>query len=145
LSVVAGAKTNYEPTAAQAAAFRQFVTGTDLFHKQGLVGDRYLAIGLKLDVTGSEDREHTLAAVDRAIDQSTASPAPGQTLHKLGQPYVNVYLDDTLRSSWQYFVLFGGFVVVLNLGLYRSLRTLAAFLITLGVCLAVSMGYIEIG
>jgi uncharacterized protein len=142
LSVFRRAKAGFEPTAAQAAAFRQFVTGTDLFRKQGLVGDRYLAIGLKLDVTGSEDREHTLAAVDRAIDQSTASPAPGQTLHKLGQPYVNVYLDDTLRSSWRYFVLFGGFVVVLNLGLYRSLRTLAAFLITLGVCLAASLGYI---
>ena len=142
LSVFRRAKAGFEPTAAEVEAFRQFVTGTDLFRKQGLVGDHSLAIGLMLDVNGSEEREHTLAAIDRAIDQSTPSPALLQTLHKLGQPYVNVYLDDTLRSAWRYFVLFGGFVVVFNLMLYRSLRTLVAFLITLGVCLAASVGYI---
>ena len=142
LSVFRRAKAGFEPTAAQTEAFRQFVTGTDLFRKQGLVGDHSLAIGLMLDVNGSEEREHTLAAIDRAIEQSAPSPAARQTLHKLGQPYVNVYLDDTLRSAWRYFVLFAGFVVVFNLVLYRSLRTLAAFLITLGVCLAASVGYI---
>jgi uncharacterized protein len=142
LSVFRRARAGFEPTAAQIAAFRQFVTGTDLFRKQGLVGDHSLAIGLMLDVHGGEEREHTLAAIDRAIDQSTPSPTALQTLHKLGQPYVNVYLDDTLRSAWRYFVLFGGLVVVFNLVLYRSLRTLAAFLITLGVCLAASVGYI---
>ncbi|HEX7410354.1 MAG TPA: MMPL family transporter [Candidatus Binatia bacterium] len=142
LSVFRRAKAGFEPRAAQVEAFRQFATGTDIFRKQGLVGDHSLAIGLMLDVHGSEEREHTLAAIDRAIDQSTPSPASLQTLHKLGQPYVNVYLDDTLRSAWRYLVLFGGFVVVFNLVLYRSLRTLAAFLITLGVCLAAAVGYI---
>src|SRR4029434_801934 len=73
---------------------------------------------------------------------TAASGAPPLVFHKLGQPYVNVYLDDTLRTAWRYFALFGGFVVVFNLLLYRSLRTLAAFLITLGVCLATSVGYI---
>jgi len=142
LSVFRRAQAGFDPTAAEVEAFRRFVTGTDLFRKQGLVGDHSLAIGLMLDVNGSEEREHTLATIDRAIDQSTPSPALRQTLHKLGQPYVNVYLDDTLRSAWRYFVLFGAFVVVFNLVLYRSLRTLAAFLITLGVCLAASVGYI---
>jgi hypothetical protein len=116
------ARAGFEPTTAQIAAFRQFVMGTDLFRKQGLVGDHSLAIGLMLDVNGNEERAQTLAAIDRAIDQSTPSPALLQSLHKLGQPYVNVYLDDTLRSAWRYFVLFGGFVVVFNLVLYRSLR-----------------------
>jgi len=142
LSVFRRARAGFDPTAEQIAAFRQFAMGTDLFRKQGLVGDHSLAIGLMLDVHGSEEREHTLAAIDRAIDQSAPSPTAQQTLHKLGQPYVNVYLDGTLRSAWRYFVLFGGFVVVFNLLLYRSLRTLAAFLITLGVCLAASVGYI---
>lgn len=142
LSVFRRARAGFEPTAAQSEAFRQFVGGTDLFRKQGLIGEHSLAIGLMLNVHGSEERAQALAAIDRAIDQSTPSPAPPPTLHKLGQPYVNVYLDDTLRSSWQYFALFGGFVVALNLVLYRSLRTLAAFLITLGVCVAASVGYI---
>ena len=142
LSVFRRAQAGFEPTAAAVEVFRRFVTETDLFRKQGLVGDHSLTIGLMLDVHGSEEREQTLAAIDRAIDQSTPSPALLRTLHKLGQPYVNVYLDDTLRSAWRYFVLFGGFVVVFNLLLYRSLQTLAAFLITLGVCLATSVGYI---
>jgi uncharacterized protein len=142
LSVFRRAKAGFEPTATEVEAFRRFVTGTDLFRKQGLVGDHSLAIGLTLDVKGSEEREHTLAAIERAIGQSAPSPAARQSLHELGQPYVNVYLDASLRSAWRYFVLFGAFVVVLNLVLYRSLRTLAAFLITLGVCLATSVGYI---
>ena len=40
------------------------------------------------------------------------------------------------------FALFAAFVVVLNLLLYRSWRTLLAFVATLGVCLALSVGYI---
>lgn len=142
LSVFRRARAGFEPTAAEIEAFRRFVMGTDLFRKQGLVGDHSLAIGLALDVHGGEERARALAAIDVAIDQSAPDPAVGQTLHKLGQPYVNAYLDDTLRSAWRYFVLFGGFVVVVNLVLYRSLRTLAAFVITLGVCLAVSVAYI---
>jgi uncharacterized protein len=144
LTVFRRARAGFEPTAEQMEAFRQFVTGTDLFRKQGLVGDRSLAIGLVLDVHGNEDRERTIAAIDRAIEEAVPNPAARANLHKLGQPYVNVYLDDTLRSAWRYFVLFTVFVIVFNLALYRSLRTLAAFLITLGVCLAVSVGYIGV-
>ena len=142
LSVFRRAHAGFEPTAGQIEAFRQFVMGTELFRKQGLVGAHFLAIGLVLDVNGTEERQQTLAAIDRAIDASAASPAPLLAVHKLGQPYVNAYLDATQRSAWRYFVLFAGFVVVLNLVVYRSLRTLAAFLITLGVCLAASVGYI---
>ncbi|MFN8625030.1 MAG: MMPL family transporter [Candidatus Binatia bacterium] len=144
LSVFRRARAGFEPTAANVETFRQFVTGTDLFRKQGLVGDHSLAIGLMLDVHGNEDRERTLAAIDRAIDASAAGPGPLPAITRLGQPYVNTYLDETQRGAWRYFVLFAGFVVVLNLILYRSVRTLAAFLITLAVCLAVSMGYIGV-
>ncbi len=142
LSVFRRARAGFEPTAEQIEAFREFVTGTDLFRKQGLVGDRSLAIGLIIDVHGNEERGRTLAAIDLAIEQAVPDAVARQALHKLGQPYVNVYLDDTLRSAWRYFVLFTVFVIVFNLVLYRSLRTLTAFLITLGVCLATSVGYI---
>jgi len=142
LSVFRRAKAGFEPTPEQLDAFRAFVTGTDLFRRQGLVGDRFLAIGLVLDVAGGEDRARTLEAIDRAIAQAEGSPTPLPGLHKLGQPYVNAYLDETQRSAWVYFVLFTGFVVVLNVVLYRSVRTLAAFLITLGACLATSLGYV---
>ncbi len=143
LSVFRRARAGFEPTEAQSEAFRQFASGTSLLRKQGLVGDHFLAIGLVLDVSDSSERARTLAAIDRIVDES-ARPGPPQIVHRLGQPYVNVYLDDTLRTSWHYFALFAGFVVVLNLALYRSVRTLAAFLITLGVCLAASVGYIGV-
>src|SRR5262249_32119124 len=41
-----------------------------------------------------------------------------------------------------YFLVFAMFVVALNLSLYRSARTLLAFVVTLGVCLAVLFGFI---
>jgi hypothetical protein len=142
LSVFRRAKAGFEPTPAQLAAFRQFISGTDLFRRQGLVGDHYLAVGLVLEVSGTEERRDTLAAIDRALQPVEADLGPLHGVRRLGQPYVTAYLDHTQRSAWRYFVLFAGFVVVLNLVLYRSGRTLLAFLATLGVCLALSMGYI---
>ncbi len=142
LSIFRRAKAGFEATQAETEAFRRFVTGTDLLRRQGLVGDHYLAIGIVLDVRNSEDRGVTLAAIERAIGEFVADPAPLRGLHPLGAPYVNAYLDETERSAWQYFALFAAFVVVLNVALYRSVRTLAAFLITLAVCLALSVGYI---
>ena len=62
--------------------------------------------------------------------------------HRLGQSFVNVYLDDAQRSAPLYFVLFGLFMIVLTIALYRSVRTLIAFLITLATCLALCVGYI---
>ena len=142
LSVFRGAKAGFAPTPEQAESFRQFVSGTDLFRRQGLVGENFLAIGLVLDTKGSEQRAALLAQIDRAIADTNPNLSPLTGLHRLGQPYVNVYLDQTQRTAWRYFVIFTAFVIALNLFLYRSLRTLAAFLLTLGVCLAASVGYI---
>ena len=83
------------------------------------------------------------AQADQAgVEAMLADPAPLSRLSRLGQPYVNRYIDETQQSAHWYFVLFVAFVVVLNLGLYRSRRTLAAFLVTLAVTLAVSVGWI---
>ncbi len=142
LSIFRRAKAGFTATPDQIAAFRQFVSGTDLLRRQGLVGDHYLAIGVVFDVHNSEERIATIAAVDHAIAEVSAGSPPLRNLRKLGQPYVNAYLDETQRSAWKYFVLFLAFLIVLNVSLYRSARTLAAFLVTLGVCLAMSVGYI---
>ena len=142
LSVFRRAHAGFDAAPDQIAAFRTFVTGTDLFRHQGLLGEHFLAIGLVLDVHGSEERRAVLAALNHAIGEFVSSPAPLRGLHALGEPYVNAYLDETQRSAWRYFIGFAGFVVVLIVLLYRSARTLLAFLVTLGACLAVSMGYI---
>lgn len=145
LSVFRRAKAGFEATPEQAEAFRKFATGTELLRRQGMVGDGFLAIALVLDVAGSDARREKIAAIDRALEATGAASPPLSALRKVGQPYVAVALDDdTQRSNPRYFPLFGALIVALNLALYRSARTLAAFLITLGVCMAVSVGFIGV-
>lgn len=144
LSIYRRAKAGFDATAAQADAFRRFVTGTDLLRRQGLVGPGFLAIALVLDVRSAEGRRETIAAIDAAIAAANPPGGPLRSLSRIGAPYVNIYLDETQRSAYGHFLLFTAFVIVLNIALYRSLRTLAAFLATLGVCLAVSVGYIGV-
>ncbi len=97
-----------------------------------------------LDVDGPAERNTTLAAIDTAIATANPSPSPFRALTRLGLPYVNAYLDQTQRDAPRSFGVFAIFVVALNLFLYRSLRTLLAFLVTLGVCLAFSVGFIGV-
>ena len=98
----------------------------DLFRKQGLVGDA---------LPGAAAVPRRQRHARRASPPSTAStgrsapfeqrPAPLQRLRKVGQPYVNAYLDnDTRTSGYKYFPLFLLFVIVLNWLLYRSFRAL---------------------
>jgi predicted RND superfamily exporter protein len=142
LSAFRRAKAGFTPSPAEALAFKKFATGTTLFRRQGLVGDHFLVLSLILDVKGNEDRVALLAAIDKAVDAAGGGSPPLRKLRRVGQPYVNAYLDDSTRAGFNYFVLFGVFVVILNVSLYRSVRTLVAFLVTLGVCMSASVGYI---
>lgn len=143
LAIYRRARAGFTPTAEGAEDFRKFVTGTELIKKQGLAGDGYLALAVVLDVHDRLARREALHAIDRAIEAAGGSGPPLTALRKVGQPYVNVHLDEaTERASVRLFGLFGAFVVVLNLLLYRSVRALFAFLITLGATLAMSVGYI---
>lgn len=74
LSVFRRARAGFEPTPAQAEGFRHFVTGTDLLRRQGLVGEHFLAIGLVLEVRGSEERR------TRSRTSIERSPRSGRTL-----------------------------------------------------------------
>ncbi|MBK9258307.1 MAG: MMPL family transporter [Polyangiaceae bacterium] len=145
VSVYRRAKGGFEPTPETAEALRKFATGTTLLREQGLVGDGFLSIGLVLDVHTSEQRHETLGEIKRVVAEAGGDKPPLKALREVGQPFVNLYLDeDTQKSAPRYFALFMAFVVVLNLALYKSVRTLIAFLITLGACVALSMGYIGI-
>lgn len=142
LSVYRRAKAGFEPTPEALAEFRKFADGTDQFRRQGLIDDKYIALALVFDVHDSADRLMLLRQIEQAIAGVEARLGPIAGLHRLGQPYVNVYLDETQRSAFLYFGIFAAFVVVVTMALYRSLRTLFAFLITLAVCLAISVGFI---
>jgi predicted RND superfamily exporter protein len=145
VSVYRRAKGGFEPNAETAEAVRKFATGTTLLKEQGLVGDGFLSIGLVLDVHTSAQRSETLGAIKRVVAEAGGDKPPLKALREVGQPFVNLYLDeDTKSSAPKYFALFMVFVVALNLILYKSVRTLIAFLITLGACVALAMGYIGV-
>ncbi|APR88166.1 membrane protein, putative [Minicystis rosea] len=142
LSIFRRAKAGFTATPEQSEAFRKFVTGTELLKKQGLTGDKFIAIGFVLEVKGNADRTALLSAVDKAVEEAGGGGPPLRKLRRVGQPFVNANLDDATRAGGKYFALFTVFVVILTIALYRSVRTLIAFLITLGVCLATSVAYI---
>ncbi len=122
--------------------FRRFATGTDLFRRQGLVGADFLGLPLELKVRGARQRDETLAAIDRALAPIEAAPAPLRGIRRIGGPYVDAYLEaETARASQRYFPLFGLFVIGIVLVLYRSARTLAAFLLTLAVSVALTVAF----
>ncbi len=128
--------------ATRAEAFRRFASGTDLLRRQGLVGPDFLGIALELQVNNSHDRNDTLAAIDLALAPFEAAPAPLTAIRRVGGPYVDAYLErETARASAISFPLFALFVIAVNLALYRSARTLLAFLATLAVCVALTVGF----
>lgn len=133
----------FTPTEAQAHAVAEFVGGTRLFRDQGLIGDEFFGISLILNAADRDQRDALLDTIERSIADAELEAAPIRRLGRVGTPFVNHYFDAaTQRSGPRYFGLFGVLVVVLTLALYRSVRTLIAFLATLGVCLAMSVGYI---
>lgn len=143
LSAFRRARGGFEPTEARAAEFREFAGGTEIFRRQGLVGGDFLAIPVVFTAPDAEARRGALAAVNRVTTALEADPFPLSALRKVGQPYVNAQLDEGTRlASLKYFPLFAAFVIVLNVVLYRSFRALAAFLVTLGVAMALTVGYV---
>jgi predicted RND superfamily exporter protein len=143
LSIFRRAKGGFDVSPATVEAFRRFATGTTLFREQGLLGEGFLAIPIVLGAGSPKALAVNVESVDRAIAEVETNPAPLSALRKVGLPYVNRYLDqDTRRASLRYLPLFGLLVLGVNLALYRSIRALAAFILTLGVCVALTVGYI---
>jgi predicted RND superfamily exporter protein len=127
----------FQPDAASAAAYRKFATGTDILRRQGLVGERFQGV-----VAGfggpMRERAATLAAIEEAVGQ----PGPGvKTIRKVGAPFVESWIEhESGSASARYFPLFGIFVVIIALFLYRSWRTLLAVLLSLGTAVAMGVG-----
>jgi predicted RND superfamily exporter protein len=144
LDVYRRAHPDFDPSSPeQEAEFRKFATGTDIFRKQGLIGPHFIGIPLILSVKKTGERHDVVAALDQATAPLEKNPAPLTALRKVGEPYVNAYLDqDTRKAGFRYFPVFFLFVIVLNYLLYRSFRTLILFILTLGVSAAMSVGYI---
>jgi predicted RND superfamily exporter protein len=142
LSIFRRTQGGFQPTQERCDAFRKFATDTDLFARQGLVGDRFLSIVLSLNVRTPEERHAVLDAIDYVVDPTLMDPKPLLALRKTGEPYVNAYFEDATRdAALRSFPLFGAFVVGLILFLYRSFRALCAFLATVVASIALTVGY----
>ncbi len=145
LSVFRRGRGGFDGSAAQAEAFRKFVLGTDLFRRQGLVGEHALGLPLILAARTTAERNGTLAAIDGVLEPFERDLGPLTAIRKVGAPYVNAYLDGQMRlQGVRYFPMFALFVIVINLLLYRSFRTLIAFMVVIGASAAMTVGYIGV-
>ena len=114
----------------------KLASGTKFFEKQALMRDGFLAVAVDLDVKSSAERDAALAEIDKAL----AASGP---VRRVGAPYAQAWIEEQSgRASARYFPFFGALIVAAALLLYRSLRALFAFLLTLAsaVALAVAAG-----
>jgi predicted RND superfamily exporter protein len=134
-----------EITRVEADRIRKFATGTALFRRAGLLGDHYLGIALELGVKSPAERDDALQAIDALV---LPLEAPGGTFTKVrrvGAPWLKAWLErQTGAATTRFMPLFGIFLMALVLIIYRSWRTLAAFVLTLGAVVAVAMGLADL-
>jgi len=133
------------PPAGEGDELAAFLSGTRFFRDQGLVGDDFLTIVLALDVTDPAERDATLAATNRVLDDALRAVGPGATLtgvRRVGAPWLESWLEsETAASSLRYFPLFGAFLLVLTISLYRSWRALVTIVLSLGVAVLLGVAF----
>ena len=114
---------------------RRLATGTEFFRKQALFGDRFLSLVVDLDIHGAAERDTALLAVDTALQRANAG-----SVRRVGAPYVQSWIEhESGAASTRYFPFFGALVVGAALLLYRSVRTLLAFMLALGAAVALGV------
>jgi uncharacterized protein len=128
-------------SASDAQHIRVFATGTSLFRRAGLVGDHYLGIALDLQVNSPVERNRVLAAIDALVLPAERAGKPFTAIRRVGSPWLDAWLErQTGLSSRKFMPLFGVFLVTLVFVVYRSWRTLAAIIFTLGAAVAMGVG-----
>ncbi len=128
-------------SASDAQHIRAFATGTSLFRRAGLVGDHYLGIALDLQVNSPIERNRALTAIDALVLPAELAGKPFTAIRRVGSPWLDAWLErQTGLSSRKFMPLFGVFLVTLVFVVYRSWRTLAAIIFTLGAAVAMGVG-----
>jgi predicted RND superfamily exporter protein len=129
----------------EAAKLRAFASGTSLVRRAGLMGDHYLGIALDLQVNTPAERDQALAAIDARVLPIDATGHPFTAVRRVGSPWLDAWLErQTGASTKKFMPLFGIFLLTLVFIVYRSWRTLAAIIITLGAVVAVAVGLGEL-
>ena len=124
-----------------ALKLRAFAAGTTLFRRAGLMGDNYLGIALDLRVNSPAERDRALAAIDAVVLPVDVSGHPLTAVRRVGTPWLDAWLEKQTGASTRKFMpLFGVFLVTLVFIVFRSWRTLAAIILTLGAAVAIAVG-----
>ncbi len=130
-----------EISSAEAARLRTFATGTPLFRRAGLLGDHYFGIALELRVGSPAERDRALAAIDALALPLEKSGGPFTLVRRVGSSWLDAWLERQTGAATAHFMpLFGLFLMTLVLIIYRSWRTLAAMILTLGALVAIALG-----
>ncbi len=123
------------------ASLRAFATGTSLFRRAGLLGDRYLGIGIQLHTDTAAERDQALAQIDAIVLPLARPGGPFTAVRRIGSPWLEAWLErETTSATKRFMPLFGIFLVVLVFIVYRSWRALGAIIITLGAVVAMAVG-----
>ena len=134
-----------EITPEEAGRLRTFATGTTLFRRAGLLGERYLGIALELHVKSPAERDRALAAIDALALPLEASGGPFTKVRRVGSPWLNAWLErQTGAATLRFMPLFGLFLMTLVFIIYRSWRALGAIILTLGALVAIAMGLADL-
>lgn len=100
-----------------------------------------LGIGIELDAHSPQDMDRELASIDAAATPFLAPGGPFAAAHRIGAPWIDAWLEHATASAEERVMpLFGFFLMVLILALYRSWRTLGAIVLTLAAIVAMAMG-----
>jgi predicted RND superfamily exporter protein len=127
--------------AAEAERIRKFATGTSMFRRAGLLGEHDLGIALELRVASPEQRDAALKAIDARVLPLEAPGGAFTKVRRVGSPWLDAWLErQTGAATARFMPLFGVFLMTLVLIIYRSWRTLAAIIVTLGALVAIAMG-----
>ena len=131
--------------AAQLERVRAFATGTALFRRAGLLGDHHLGIALELRVHSPAERNRALESIEACLAPLEARGSPLTAVRRVGSPWLDAWLErQTGLATKRFMPLFGVFLLTLVLLVYRSWRTLAAVVLTLGAVVAVAMGLADL-
>ena len=125
----------------EAARLRAFATGTPLFRRAGLLGDRYFGVALELRVNSPAERDRALAAIDKLALPLEASGGPFTLVRRVGSSWLDAWLERQTGTATAHFMpLFGLFLMALVMIIYRSWRALGSIVLTLGALVAMAMG-----
>jgi len=124
-----------------AVRLRAFATGTPMFRRAGLLGAGYLGVALELHVKTPAERDRVLASIDALVLPLEESGGPFTRVRRVGSPWLDAWLErQTGAATARFMPLFGLFLTTLVFIIYRSWRTLAAIVLTLGTLVAMAMG-----